>query len=317
MSSTNTGRTTTSRDFVQQGWQDHAADAAGVMGRLPEGVLLVEVADEVAPLAALIVHVAGEHLGRWADGLGLLERLASRPACAPGSAAAEALARSRAVLHLCAGEHAACEAALQEGHPAELPEASTRARVLATAASALAGQKRLPEATAAFREAAALIEYGPTPEDPATRALAITGNNLACELEETPGRTPEQDALLELAARTARACWERCGTWVNVYLAEYRLAMTCLALGRPQEALAHARSALELCERHQGSPYDLLFAHEALARAHHAAGDAAGAQAAAAQAADCLEGVEEGSRGHARETLDRLQTLLDGRQPAG
>lgn len=49
---------------------------------------------------------------------------------------------------------------------------------------------------------------------------------------------------------------------------------------RPGRAvLHHARRVLDLCEEHGIGDWDLAFAHEALARAHALAGDAAAAQA--------------------------------------
>jgi hypothetical protein len=283
------------------------------MDRLPEGIALAGEPDHLPPLAALIVHVAGEHLGRWRDGLDLLARLADLPAFDPEEAAGKAVLRSRAILDLCAGEDAAFASDLERGHPGgDLPFESTRVRVLAVAAAALAGQGRLDEAAARFREAAELAGYGPARDDPAARALAITGNNLACELEERPGRTPAEDDLLELAAKTARRFWEIAGDWVNVKIAEYRLSMTYLALGRPADALAHAKTSLEICDANEAGPGDRFFCHEALARAHHASGDAGAAAAARDEAAVCLDGVREDMRDYARETLDRLNARLAG-----
>lgn len=312
-SSTDTApHTETLSGFVQRGWRDHAERPVEVLERLPAGLDLVRAAGDPPGLAGLIVHVAGDHLGRWEDGLALLERLRAHPVCGAEPTARAAVERGRAVLLTCAGRTAEAATAQAAGHPAGLPEASTRGRVLAGVASALLGQRRLPEAVAAFREAVALAGYGPAADDPLVRALAVTGNNLACELEETPDRTPEQDALLELAARTARAQWERCGTWTNVYLAEYRLVMTCLALGRPAAALEHAGEALRLCQANQAGAFDLLFAWEALTRARHAAGDRSGAVEAAAQARAQLGGVDQDSRAYAVETLERLDALLAG-----
>ena len=60
---------------VQQGWQDHAKDAAGVLARLPGAVDLVRTPAHATSLAGLVVHVAGEHLGLWDEGIRLVERL--------------------------------------------------------------------------------------------------------------------------------------------------------------------------------------------------------------------------------------------------
>lgn len=301
------------QEFVNQGWSDHADDAQGVMDRLPQGAALVQDAKGLPGLAGLIVHVAGEHLGRWQDGLELLARLANLDPFDASSASGQAVLRSQAVLHYCAGDTAAFESTCAQGHPVgDLPPASTRARVLAVATGALAGNKRLPEALAAFQETLELVSYGPAKDDPVVRTLAITGNNLACELEEVPNRTPEQDELLELAAQTARTFWEQAGTWSNVQVAEYRLAMTYLALGRPDDALEHANLASALCQENDASPDDWIFVHEAVARVQHAQGDTQAASAARARAAECLESVDASLQDYARETLDKLDAALAG-----
>ncbi|MCO5164755.1 MAG: hypothetical protein M9894_00085 [Planctomycetes bacterium] len=291
--------------LVQQGWADHERDPEGVLARVREALPRVDAPAPLPALAALVVHVAGEHLGRWAEGLALLDALAAR-AHDPAGAEAQALRRSRAALLLCQGDRAGADAALEGAQPADLSPASARVRALAVAASALAGQRRTAEARALFEEALALAGDAPTAADPATRALAVTGNNLACALEERPDRAPEDDRLLELAATTARRCWEVAGGWVEVERAEYRLAMTKLALGRAQEAVTHAAACLAGCEANGAGPDELLFAHEVVARARRAAGDEAGAAAARARVAALVEQVDPDLRELARETLAKL-----------
>ena len=302
--------TPTFADFLNQGWADHAEDAAGVFARLPAGLARVDQPAEQLPgWAALVVHVAGEHLGRWDDGLALLAQ--AQPQAEAGGPAWQALQRGVATLRWCAGREAEAEAAWTAAHgESALPLASTQARVLAVAAAALAGQGALPRAQAAFAQALALVAYGPDADDPAARALAVTGNNLACELEETADRSPAQDALLERAAETARTYWAIAGGWVQVKFAEYRLAMTKLALGRPAEALDHAAAALALCDANDAAPGARFFPYEVLARARHAAGDPAGARAARDQAAAALEHVEAGDREWHAAELAKLDALL-------
>ncbi|MBL4848425.1 MAG: hypothetical protein JKY65_23130 [Planctomycetes bacterium] len=304
--------TLTCKDFVSQGWSDHAEDSDGVMNRFPAGIALVSESSDLPGLAGLITHVAGEHLGRWADGLALLERLTGHAVCEEGSSQAQSIARSQAVLRFCEGDLPAFEAALSGGQPADQPEASTRARVLAVATGALAGQERLSEAVATFNEALALVKEGVSPEDPVNRALAITSNNLACELEETLDRGAEQDELLELAALSARRFWEVAGTWNNVKVAEYRLAMTYLALGRAELALEHAGKALALAEANDAGPTDRLFVHEAFARAHHAQGEGEAASAHRDKMAGYLPDADPSWGDYPKETLAKVDALLAG-----
>ena len=56
------------KEFTGKGWQDHGSDAQGVFDRFPQGLELVESSSDALNLSALVVHVAGEHLGRWDDG---------------------------------------------------------------------------------------------------------------------------------------------------------------------------------------------------------------------------------------------------------
>lgn len=283
---------------VEQGWADHDKDSAGVLERTVQAIPRIEDAKHLPAVAALLVHVAGEHLGRWGDGLAALDRLAALPVHGPASPEAQALLRSRAALLLGSGDRAAAEDCIARAHPAvpTLPAASTRVRVLAVAASALAGQRRVDDAIALFEEALSLASYGPDKADPASRALAVTGNNLAASLEEKTGRSAAEDRLLELAAKTGRRYWEVAGTWLETERAEYRLCMTYVALGRSKDALDHATLCLALCEKNGADAAELFFAHEALAKASKA------------RMKELLTKVEESMKNYCEETLAKLTT---------
>jgi tetratricopeptide (TPR) repeat protein len=301
------------KDFLGQGWKDHGDDAEGVFDRLPQGFDLIESPDDALGLSALVVHVAGEHLGRWSEGLGLLARLLDHDSCAEHPAARAALNRARAVLHHCDGNGAERDACMADGLDGERPEASSAIRVWAIAASALAGQGRIDDAAEAFRRAVELADYGPCAEDPAARALAITSNNLACELELKAGRSFIEDELLREASFGSRRFWEVSGTWVNVERAEYRLARTHVELGEPEAALTHARLCLEICESNGAEAIEFLFAHEARARALHAGGQPEEARQARDEAGRQLKGVEdEGLRDFCKGELDKLDAVLAG-----
>ncbi|MCB9914072.1 MAG: hypothetical protein H6828_02850 [Planctomycetes bacterium] len=297
-------------DWVRQGWNDHADDAEGVMGRFDEALALVREPAHAPQLAALVVHVAANHLGRPAEGDALLLRLAELPCCAEAPAR-PALLRSRAVLALCRGDDEAARA-LEEAAHAEtpLPRASTSLRVRAIAAGALADRDELERGAALFAEAVRLAEYGPTSQDPAAGALAMTANNLACLLEERAGRTAAEDALLAEAAQVARTWWEVAGSWEQVRIAEYRLAMTWLALDDAERATRHARLALELCDANDAADDARFFPYAALARARHRAGDATGARDARDAAERALAAADEDSRAWMAPTLAQLDALL-------
>lgn len=306
----------TMQDFVSAGWKDHGDDAEAVFERFGQGLELVESSADALSLSALVVHVAGEHLGRWDEGLELLKSLEAHESCADDDTRA-ALLRSRAVLHHCAGQTAERDACLTDGRDPARPAASSQVRVWAIATSALAGQGRSQEAIETYRRALELAEYGPGADDPAARALAVTSNNLACELEERPERSLAEDELLREAAVSARRFWEIAGTWTNVERAEYRLAMTHLALGEPEAALGHARRCFEICEENGADAVELFFAHEAIAKAQHAGGRVAEARRAREEAAHQLEAIEqEGMRPYCAGELEKLDALLGGSEGA-
>lgn len=298
-------------DFIGSLWNDHAGDPAGVLRRCEEGVALLQSAGDVMALARITTHVAGEHLGLWQDGMRLLTKIRMSEVCQPGEAADKAVAQNLASLALCAGDDESAQRYTAQGlSGGAIPQESDRVRILAVAAAALAGQKRTGEAVGRFQQALSLASYGPTKDDPAARSLAITGNNLAYGLEEQAERTFAETELMILAAKTARRYWEVAGTWLEVERAEYRLAMSMIAAGRPDQAIQHAKTCLDLCEDNAAVPYEQFYGREILARAHFAAGDVVSAKIARDQAAALLPVLKDEVVQDCRSALDRLDKTL-------
>jgi hypothetical protein len=285
--------------IVQTLWQQHATDAAGVAARLTaEALPQIAAPAHVEAAARLAVHVYGEHLGRWRDGVAWVEGLLALPAAkAAAPEALDGVHRGVATLLHCAGDLAAAEAALARctatrAHAA----ASNRVAMLAVATSALASQKRVAEAVRTFHDAFAAAEYGPQKGDPAARALAVTGNNLAADLELAPERDAETTALMRLAAETARRYWEIAGGWVEVSRAEYRLAATYAAAGDLAAARRAAATCMAMCVANDAAAGDLLYAHEIAARVALAEGDASAAERGLAAAREQLARIPEDGR---------------------
>jgi hypothetical protein len=299
-------------EFVNQGWADHGDDAAGVFGRFGDAPSLVTEPAHLPMLAALMTHVAGEHLGRWADGVALLERLETLPVFDAASPQGKAVFRSKAVLHRCAGnkeEEERCTAAGLTG--GDVPAASDRIRILATAASALAYQKQLDRARADFEEAVALASYGPSNDDPAARALAVTSHNLAVEFEKKDELSDDERALMLRCAFVSRDFWKIAGGWMEAERSEYRLAMSHLKAGDAKTALGHAMECLAVVEANGSDPYEVFFAREAIARAHLAArhGDSARRERDAMSA--LLPSIaDEQSRSYAEGEFAKLDAAL-------
>ena len=289
-------------NFLNQAWDEHATQTAAVAERLAaQGLARVTEESQIVPLANLVHHVHGEHLGRWAEGRALLRQLAAHPACA--GAANQALARFQASLALCEGS--------ADDRAAMTP--SDRIRVAALAAANLA-ERDTPRASALFDEALAEADHaGLDPADPTNRALAVTANNLACTLEEKRSRSPAERALMVAAAQAARHYWALAGGWLETERAEYRLAMTWLQAGDPTLARHHAQQCLAIVQEHEAPALERFFGHEALTLAEAADVDAAGRAAAVAQAVAqaqrAFAELDEGDRGWCRPTLDKLLAL--------
>ena len=299
-------------DFVSKGWSDHGDDAEGVFARLPEGFALVTELRHLPALAGLIVHVSGEHLGRWHDGVALLERLELLPCFDPQSSVAKQIARSKAVLHRCAGNRAEeerCTAAGLSG--GGVPEASDRIRILAIASAALVGQKRMAEARADFDAAVALASYGPGKDDPAARALAITAHSIASEFETRPTLTDDERAMMLRCAAVSRDFWLIAGGWMEHERAEYRLAKSHLKAGDAQTALLHAQECRRIVADNGSDPGEEFFAGEAVTRALLATGDASGARRERNAMAALVPAVEDESfRQFCAEELAKLDAAL-------
>ena len=304
----------TLEEFVATGWSEHGEDAEGVFARMPEGVALVTEPKHVGPLTGLLVHVAAEHLGKYDEGLALLDRLEKRPVVKAGSEEARAVARSKATLHLARGDRKSADALLaRSAEGSRFPAASDRVRALAVAGSALAAFGKAKEGAALLEEALAAASYGPTKDDPAARALAVTGNNLAVEFETRATRTPAETEVMLKAAEVGRRWWGVVGTWAEVAQADYRLAMSHVAAGKAREALAHAQKALQGVEANGNDPGAAFSPREALARARLAGGDRAGAKRERDVAAALLPKISDAdTRSYCEADLTSLDSALSG-----
>ena len=132
------------KEVHQKAWSDHGEDAQGVANRLREGLALATEAKHLPALAGLAVHVHGEHLGQWEQGIEFLRGMRGHAAFENGSRESKAISCSMSVLLRCRGETQAAEEALQEGlSGGEIPQASDRARVSAIVGSAGDDDRRL------------------------------------------------------------------------------------------------------------------------------------------------------------------------------
>ncbi len=282
--------------FIGKAWDDHATNTAAVARRLDDGFALVADEPQLNQLMNLGQHVHGAHLGEWQQGIAFVERLTALPAYAPEGASGQARTRTIASLCLAAGE----EAKLAALSP------SDRIRVLAMAGSILA-ERDTARASALLQQALDLAQRADLPmSDPVHRALAATGNNLACALEEKPARSAEERALMILAAQTARHHWAIAGTWLETERAEYRLANTWLQAGDLARARGHAQSCLEIVAANDGAALERLFGWEALGLVERAAGNASGHARALVRAREAFAELAEADKSWCAASIERL-----------
>jgi hypothetical protein len=284
--------------FLNDAWSDHAEQPEAVAERLGPATALLQETAQITGFAQLAAHVFGAHLGHWQRGIAFLETLRQLPSFAADTEAEATIVRLTAALGLAHGDV-----------DTELPEMSVseRVRVLSVAAAALTGQAQTERAADLFSRALELIS-GLNHTDPAQRALAVTSNNLAADLEQKADRTASQTALMLLAARTARTRWELAGTWLNVERAEYRLARSHLAAGELNEALEHAQSCLAISRANGAEPRELFWGFECLARVAHARQDGAAFDAALLEARAALTALG-GSTADCERALEQLARL--------
>lgn len=281
--------------WLDAAWEEHATRAAIVAARIAgEGLPLARSDAHVAALMRLAHHVYGDHLGRWIEGRQLLFQLGtSDPA---GPAAGVALRVFDASLALAGG--------LEDLRGVMSP--SERIRVGAHATGALA-ERDPPRAGSLLREAALAFDTEALPNaDPACRAIAINGNDIAMTLSEKLMRSDGERDLMLLGARIARDYWARAGTWLEVERAEYRLAISWLKAPDLAAARRHARRCLDLVREHEAPALEWFFGYEALALVERALGNAPAAARAVQDMKAAFERLDEADREWCRPSLDKV-----------
>lgn len=278
--------------WLNQAWEVHATHAGAVAVRIAgEGLPLARTDADVAALMRLAHHVLGEHLGRWAQGRQLLFHIGtSEPA---GASAGVALRVFDASLALAGGQ--------EDLRGTMTP--SERIRVSTHAAPALA-ERDAPRAASLLREAALDFDTEALPNnDPACRAIAINGNDIAMSLGDKLMRSDAERDLMLLGARIARDYWARAGTWLEVERAEYRLAVSWLKVPDLAAARRHARKCLDLVREHEAPPLESFFGWEALALIERASGNLVANRQAVAHMKLAFDHLEEGDRAWCRPSL--------------
>lgn len=286
-------------DYLQKSWGIHAEQSPALADGFAEAAALAENSTQLSQLVGLVTHVMGEHLGRWQDGINLLEAFKKHPAFQLESEIDFAIRRSAAVLKVAQGGEL-------PGHDFSL---SDRIRIGAVAASALA-ERQTNRAQSLLQEALKLARTGIEKSDPAIRALAIAGNNLAVALEEKGARTSEETELMILSAKTGLEYWSIAGSWIETSRAEYRLAMSYLKAQQFTLAFEHAQKCLDMCLQNQAGAFDLFFAYEAIAKVRLADGKDVQAQQAIQKSAEQLTQLDQGDRDYCEPIQKGLEAAV-------
>jgi hypothetical protein len=246
-------------DFIARAWNDHATRSDAVARRLRTRTPPPQTPAQIAQLVRFVVHLVGEHLGRFDDARWRLDALRTHPL---------ADAQVQAALQV-----ASVTLDIGEGRSdvARGLDAAQAVRAEAAAAALCLGRGQVPRAEHLLSRArgrvAALL--APTPQD--HRPLAVACNNMAWTLHEIGAqRSVEQTEAMLRLAKASREHWSRAGGWLEIERAEYALALTHLSAGLHDDAWRHAGQCLAVCLHHAAPPYELVYAHEAMALVHQA-----------------------------------------------
>lgn len=290
--------------WLNQAWDEHAAHPAAVAGRIgTDGLALARSDAHTAALARLAHHVMGDHLGRWTEGRQLLFHIGTSDPAGPTTGTAQRIFDASLAL---AGGLEDLRGPLS---------ASDRVRVTAHAAGALA-ERDPPRSASLLREAALEVDTEELPHnDPACRAVAINGNDIAATLGDKLVRSDAERDLMLLAARIARDFWARAGTWLEVERAEYRLAISWLKAPDLSAARRHARKCLDIVREHDAPPLEWFFGFEALAQIERALNNGPAALRAVQDMKAAFDRLDEGDQAWCRPSLERLTRLAPASGP--
>ena len=132
------------------------------------------------------------------------------------------------------------------------------------------------------------------PDTSTHRHFAASCFNACWELMEKVGRSAEDNRVMVSLAYASRWHWSQVEDRkpVNYSRSEWQLSRALVLAGQPEAALDHARNGLELIDQHpEIGDFDRAFAHESVARALVALGNAESAQSHLKQAQDLAERV--------------------------
>jgi len=255
--------------LLNDGWAYHATESARFAAELEAAAYAGVEPDLLVQFLKVSTHTIGEHLDDWPRARRLGDRvLAGR---APDAETARAWAHLWLARTLSGDPVAAAEAELAglAGAGDDFRPALIEMRFLLVAA--LVGVGRTAEASAIY---VAALDLARRLGDAAPhRAIGVASNNLATDLLEAPSRTPDEAALMALAAEASHEFWLKCGGWENDERGRYLRALVANVLERPDEALSHVDAGLAVIAANGAAPIDETFLRLARSHALKLAGD--------------------------------------------
>lgn len=285
--------------IVTRSWDQHADHPHEVAQALQSRAAQISAGQAGADAIGLAEHVWLVHLADTAGLAGFLRALP--PAVTDDATSGAMVQRARWAL------------AMIDGHPAPAVADGLRWRGMHSLWAVWSARGRAGDAMAMLH--AELPRALAHPDDAARRSLAASCNNIAAELRGGPRGNAVVDAFMLAAARASRELWASAGTWVHIERADYQLARCHAVLGEGAAALAHAQACLALVEQNADAPqadaFERFYAHEALAFAHHAAGDAASRVVQRSRMLALMDEVTDADlKGWCRKSLDELDAAV-------
>ena len=272
--------------LLNDGWAYHATESARFASEL-EAAADADIAPGLlVQFLKVSTHTIGEHLDDWPRARRLGERVLAGHA--PDAETAKAWAHLWVARTLAGDPVAAAEAELAclaaSGDDFRPPLIEARFLLVA----ALVGVGRAAEASTIYVAALGLARR--LGDAAPHRAIGVASNNLATDLLEAPSRTPDEAALMALAAEASHEFWLKCGTWEHDERGRYLRALVANVLDRPDEALGHVDAGLAVIAANGAAPIDETFLRLARAHALKLAGDG---EASAAELAISDAAVED------------------------
>ena len=197
-------------DFINKCWDNHDKNTLNVCEDLKNSLNLIDSPDKIPRYVQILLHAYTGHLGNWTSARELLHKIQNLSIFTSSleSHASQCLSVYRALAVVAY----ATEDKINFDRYLDLStEECSDVRVYAMAANELTALGNIGKATEAFELALSRTPSNVSKDDPVARSLAISGNNLACELEEKVSRNEEEVALMITAATTARKFWEIAG----------------------------------------------------------------------------------------------------------